>query len=333
MEVSYLDARDNFLSEMVRVAHTIRNYARGINLFIGDLSDKDDGPRFSPTPLDHLDAGDKAILVRYTQWLLDARGLAPATVRLYLVAVRKWFEWMSVNDYLPVAFPLAKAQWSLKDALAGSIFRVDRRPPEPPEGIEQAITYYDNLTMPTKLQANPIPERVQRWSLTTFRNRALMHALAETGGRVSEVLQLRADDFPEQAFEGDVWRVRIRGKGGHRYHLRFLAALPHIETYIGARGREGNALLFIYHSKRYDNQPMSRRAAWGVVFEAADQSGLGRIHPHDFRHWVASQLVAAGEPLDVIQDFLGHRSVETTRGYYAHTREARVDEATRRLSE
>ena len=34
-------------------------------------------------------------------------------------------------------------------------------------------------------------------------------------------------------------------------------------------------------------------------------------------------------PLDVVQDYLGHRSVETTRGYYAHADPRRVDEAVR----
>jgi integrase len=67
-----------------------------------------------------------------------------------------------------------------------------------------------------------------------------------------------------------------------------------------------------------------------VVDAARRALGLPSMHPHDFRHYRATQLVNAGEPLDVVQDYLGHRSVETTRAYYARTKEKRVDEAVRR---
>jgi len=66
-----------------------------------------------------------------------------------------------------------------------------------------------------------------------------------------------------------------------------------------------------------------------VVQRAARALGLRSITPHDFRHWRATQLINAGTPLDVVQDYLGHRSVETTRAYYAHTDPLRVDEAAR----
>ncbi len=60
---------------------------------------------------------------------------------------------------------------------------------------------------------------------------------------------------------------------------------------------------------------------------AARGLALRPIHPHDLRHWRATQLVNAGQPLDVVQDYLGHQSVETTRAYYARTDPSRVDEA------
>lgn len=330
---TYPQARDAFLSEMVRSPHTVRNYRRGIELFITFAAPS--------TPLAHLGARDRAILVRYTQWLLDERALSPPTAKLYATACRRWFEWMGLNDYLPQAFPLAKALHALSDALAANLFRPDRRAPEPPDGIELVIRYYDTVELPERLQARPDPERVRRWQLTTQRNRALLRCLGESGGRISEVLSLRVGDFPPQAFAGsEVWRVTVSGKAGHRYDLRFLDSLPYIEQYLAARGaaatREAasggpppHAPLFVAHSKRYEGRPLSRVAAWKVVDEARRALGLPGIHPHDFRHWCASKLINAGQPLDVVQEYLGHRSVETTRAYYAHTKSARVDEAAR----
>ena len=74
---------------------------------------------------------------------------------------------------------------------------------------------------------------------------------------------------------------------------------------------------------------MSRQSAWAVVNGARRALGLGRIHPHDFRHWRATALVNAARRLDVVQNNLGHRSVKTTRAYCAHTRKERVDQAAR----
>lgn len=325
----YHKARDAFLASLVRSRHTIRNYKRGIDLFIGDHQD---APHFSPTPLPDLSADDISILNRFTQWMLDKRNLAPATVRLYMSGIKRWLEWMGVYDYLPADFPLTKALWALSDALAGRIFDVERKPPEPPEGIEQAVTYYESAQYAGVLHARLIekPKLAQRLQLEMLRNRALLHVLAESGGRISEVLRLTVADFPPRAFTGDVWRVEVVGKGGHRYDLRFWDSLIHIRAYIEAR-QDNEPALFIFHSKRYGGRKMSRQAAWRVVDDARRTLGLGCIHPHDFRHWCASKLVAAGEPLDVIQDYLGHRSVETTRGYYAHTKAARVDAAAKKL--
>ena len=41
------------------------------------------------------------------------------------------------------------------------------------------------------------------------------------------------------------------------------------------------------------------------------------LSAHDFRHYRATQLLRAGMPLEVVQEFLGHADVTTTRNIYA----------------
>jgi integrase len=49
-----------------------------------------------------------------------------------------------------------------------------------------------------------------------------------------------------------------------------------------------------------------------------DRSQVLRPRVHDLRHSCASWLIQAGVPLPVIQQHLGHESIQTTVGVYGH---------------
>jgi site-specific recombinase XerD len=55
-----------------------------------------------------------------------------------------------------------------------------------------------------------------------------------------------------------------------------------------------------------------------VVKDAAQALGLAKTtSPHAFRHYRAQQLLAEGMELDVLQAYLGHANIATTRDIYA----------------
>ena len=353
-QITFDQARDAYLQRAtLRSPHTLDAYRRSIELFLHFLDDQRGSGALpiltatattaGDTPLSRLSADDAPIFLHFAQWLLspssgkrgDRRPYRPATVELRLSGILSWFQFLDDHGWLPAAFQFAKARRIVRDELRARTR--DKKPPRPPEHIEEVIYYYDNLQPPPHLRKPNAPaERLERWELTRLRNRALLHSLAETGGRVSELLSLNVSDFPVRALQRDeVLRVEVLGKGGHTYYLRFYDALPAIRAYIEARGANlratarGDVPLFVSHDPRYEGQRMSRVVAWRVVQRAARALGLGRISPHDFRHWRATQLINAGHPLDVVQEYLGHRSVETTRAYYAHTDPLRVDDAVR----
>ena len=354
--LTFGDARDAYLQRAtLKSDHTIASYSRAIDLFFNFLSDRSFTSLLpiqrhqvatpEDIPLKDLSSDDAPVFLQFAQWLLstpkhaqadDKRPYKPSTVELRIAGVLNWFQFLDDYGWLPPQFPLAKARRIVRDELRGRPQRSG--PPQPPDHMDEIIYYYDSLELPRRLRKpNVDPAKIREWELTQLRNRALLHTLAETGGRISEVLSLNLSDFPERYLNrNEVLRVEVTGKGGHTYYLRFFDALPAIRAYIRARGANlratsrGEVPLFVSHAPRYEGARMSRIVAWRVVQRAATALGLKKISPHDFRHWRATQLINAGTPLDVVQDYLGHRSVETTRAYYAHTDPLRVDDAAKR---
>ena len=70
--------------------------------------------------------------------------------------------------------------------------------------------------------------------------------------------------------------------------------------------------------------PSNLRREFGKVTAAA---GLGHWHPHELRHSAASILSAAGVPIEVVADVLGHRGARTTMAVYRHRITQSVDAA------
>jgi site-specific recombinase XerD len=107
-----------------------------------------------------------------------------------------------------------------------------------------------------------------------------------------------------------------------------------MKEYLDARSDPGATVLFISHAKtrpEYRGKPLSRYGAWRVVDRAARDIGLAHVHPHDFRHWRATDLLRKGVQLDQVRKFLNHSSISVTE-MYAKTAEKEVDNTAFRTS-
>ncbi len=264
--------------------------------------------------------------------------LEPATVRLYGQAMLTWFSFLADELLLPDAFPtsaaIARALRQLRTYVPATLAREGAV--EPPEGLEELIRAFDSPSIPDTL---PFKERRRR-KLEALRNRAILYALADSGARVSEILRLMADHVHGARLNSrGVCQVRVRGKGRGRYGrevtLRFTRpTLQAMREYLKATNDPGATALFVSHAKtrpKHRGTPLSANAVWRMIRRTAKALGLTHIHPHDFRHWRATQMLGEGVPIDQVQRFLNHRSIRTTQ-LYAKTAEHQIDESGARTS-
>ena len=147
-------------------------------------------------------------------------------------------------------------------------------------------------------------------SLSEARNRAMLAVMLDSGGRVSEVLQTKWNDW--EPGRGLVLVTMKRRKSKPRRLTLLSAETDNMLTGYQQRlwSRYGEVEYIFPAIKSPADSPMSRQMAHKVVKKA-----LG-FHPHLLRHVRATALVRAGR-IDVAQKILGHASLSST-GAYLH---------------
>jgi integrase/recombinase XerD len=151
-----------------------------------------------------------------------------------------------------------------------------------------------------------------------IRDRALLELLYASGLRISEAVGLDCDDLD---LAGGV--VRVVGKGDRERQVpvgeiavgwlrRYLADVrPGWFEKRSGPERHGGPFFLSTRGERLD-----RRRAWEMLVSAAREAGLKEgISPHTLRHSFATHLLEGGADLRIVQELLGHASINTTQLY------------------
>ena len=140
---------------------------------------------------------------------------------------------------------------------------------------------------------------IDRNSVMGLRDYALILFLYASGCRISEALNAQRSDI----LEG--W-LKIRFAKGEKERVVPLApiAIEALESYLQAQNMN-SAYLWL----NYRGEQLSRISAYKIV-----KKYLG-VSPHVLRHSFASSLIIGGADLRVVQELLGHSSLETTQIY------------------
>lgn len=145
------------------------------------------------------------------------------------------------------------------------------------------------------------------------RDRAMIELLYACGLRVSELINLTHRDL----FLDDEM-LRIFGKGSKERIVPVGSeAIFWLKKYLTqARGLflKNNTVDNIFLNQR--GNYLTRMGIWKIIDKYAKQAGVQfQVHPHIFRHSFATHLLEGGADLRVVQELLGHSSINTTQIY------------------
>lgn len=148
-------------------------------------------------------------------------------------------------------------------------------------------------------------------SVLALRDRAILELLYSSGLRRAELLNLRQEDFSEDATE-----VRVTGKGSKQRIVPVggpaREALGHwLRVRATLAGPTESALFVGKGGARLSASTLSQRLHYW-----AQRSGLEtRLHPHRLRHSFATHLLEESADLRAVQELLGHARLATTQIY------------------
>ena len=228
----------------------------------------------------------QARLVREYVYHLKDLGLAPASIRRNVSAVRTYFRFLVGEGH------------------------VVRDPSDRLETPKRWRTLPDVLTVEEvgRLLAAPTIE-----DPLVFRDRALLELAYGAGLRVSEWIGIAIKDVSlEEAL------VRVFGKGGKERLVPIgRSAIGALAIYMRElrprleRG-EGKGILFL----NARGAPLTRMGAWKILQKHVEAAGLTKkVTPHTLRHSFATHLLENGADLRAVQEMLGHADISTTQIY------------------
>lgn len=140
------------------------------------------------------------------------------------------------------------------------------------------------------------------------KSRLLVMLLYASGMRISECLNLKVQDL--ELGQRIAW---VRAGKGNKDRMVILSEglVERLKKYLGARGISAGLII-----RGRDGAPMTPRNAQKIVRSAAARAGITKeVTPHKLRHSFATHLREAGTDLRVIQELLGHASIQTTEIY------------------
>ena len=163
-------------------------------------------------------------------------------------------------------------------------------------------------------EMNKIIDSIGGQDQNVTRDKLIFEFLYGTGARISELVNTDLDDID---IETNIVKIRF-GKGSKQRIVPLGKSLKTaINNYLT---RTRNSLV---NTKKPNNAlilnskggRLTRQSIWEVVNRVSVQNKIEDLTPHSLRHAFATHLLEGGADVRVVQELLGHSSVNTTQIY------------------
>jgi len=225
-------------------------------------------------------------LLRDFVYHLKDVGLAPASIRRNVSAVRTYFRFLISEGHLVS---------------------------DPSERLDTPKRW---LTLPDVLTAEEVQRLLDAVTLDeplAFRDRAMLEVAYGAGLRVSEWITLGVRDLLLQDA-----LLRVFGKGSKERLVpigrRAIGAVAVYVRELRPRLERGGGKGVLFLNAR--GTPLTRMGAWKMLRKYVEKAGLEKhVSPHTLRHSFATHLLEGGADLRAVQEMLGHADISTTQIY------------------
>lgn len=230
----------------------------------------------------------------------------PATVQLYMIAVKQFFKWTDKAGIYP----------NVADNVKGVSVS---------KGMKK-----DYLTTG---QVKDVLSRIDTETVKGKRDYAIIALMVTCGLRDIEVSRANVADLRTRQ-NSTVLYIQGKGKDDRE---SFVVVPDSLETvirdYLKARGGNSKAL-FTSNSNHGKGDRLTTRSISRIVKTAMINAGLDsdRLTAHSLRHTAVTQALIAGQTLQEVQQFARHSNINTTL-IYAHNLENEQNQCSGKLAD
>jgi integrase/recombinase XerC len=301
-----------------RSQETAHAYNSGLNYFLKTLDIDPDKSSPSELTTDH-----------FKKFLDKVKKLSVKGEALYVYSVKSFYRYLSIEE-------MNDANMAKIEVLVRYRQRKSKPslPSFPKDDIAKVIEYMMTVT------ENLFDSEEER--LRSYRDRALIITLADTGLRIHEVCKMKRGDL-----DMNQGVSLVTGKGSKEAIVRFSSrSVAVIKEYLRVRskldGATGKPLRSLPLLARHDRGTGSRLDSITTttgrnivkerVKEAIGEPSTGEITPHSFRHYFVSKIVDETGNIHLAKRLARHENIQITQ-LYAHLSDKELDDGYAKIFE